>query len=458
MEYRYILIIGLILGSAVAAFGSTHPYISDPGTLLEGFENVNDWAVYGAGATAEDDTSFFKQGTQSIKVNAVNGTSSYITKTVSLDFSTGNYFSLWFYLTDITKSDYIQILMSSTTNFSKYFWKRYYTIGGCILNGWNRVGIYKSDFGNSDGDSWDNTMVRIRFQIKPVAGENLSIYFDKFDFGQEGQPKVIMTFDDDFVSQIDKAYPIMSSNGQAGVAFTYVNAVGVDGKMTLADLQTLQSAGWDISNHGEAHLHLADVSQEAMETDIDDGYDWLMANGFGNTAKFFAYPYGLHNNNVITKLKERHVLARGGLYAGHFDIFNFNDLQYRLGCVAVENDVAVATIQSKIDETIQSGNLLILMLHDIVDENADAASKYLTADFQIISDYLKTKQDAGLLEVITFSDYYNALIEWPRAEPFCVIRPAMDFNGDCKVDFADFALFTQSWLECNLAPRSACWE
>lgn len=42
--------------------------------------------------------------------------------------------------------------------------------------------------------------------------------------------------------------------------------------------------------------------------------------------------------------------------------------------------------------------------------------------------------------------------------PVCTIPPAMDFNGDCKVDFNDFAIFAQSWLECNIDPPSACWQ
>ncbi len=33
----------------------------------------------------------------------------------------------------------------------------------------------------------------------------------------------------------------------------------------------------------------------------------------------------------------------------------------------------------------------------------------------------------------------------------------MDFNGDCKVDFADFAIFSESWLDCGLQPETACW-
>jgi hypothetical protein len=39
----------------------------------------------------------------------------------------------------------------------------------------------------------------------------------------------------------------------------------------------------------------------------------------------------------------------------------------------------------------------------------------------------------------------------------CTTQPPMDFNGDCKVDFRDFALFAQGWLQCNIDPPSACW-
>jgi uncharacterized repeat protein (TIGR03803 family) len=38
----------------------------------------------------------------------------------------------------------------------------------------------------------------------------------------------------------------------------------------------------------------------------------------------------------------------------------------------------------------------------------------------------------------------------------CVNPPAADLNGDCKVDFQDFAIMANQWLECGLEPLSAC--
>jgi hypothetical protein len=40
----------------------------------------------------------------------------------------------------------------------------------------------------------------------------------------------------------------------------------------------------------------------------------------------------------------------------------------------------------------------------------------------------------------------------------CVDRPRSDLNGDCKVDFGDFAVIASEWLDCGLDDQNACWE
>jgi hypothetical protein len=61
---------------------------------------------------------------------------------------------------------------------------------------------------------------------------------------------------------------------------------------------------------------------------------------------------------------------------------------------------------------------------------------------------------------ITYNETTATILAIPESahKPFCAKYPRMDFNGDCKVDFADFAIMASSWLECNLVPQSACWE
>jgi len=61
---------------------------------------------------------------------------------------------------------------------------------------------------------------------------------------------------------------------------------------------------------------------------------------------------------------------------------------------------------------------------------------------------------------ITYSNLTATILAIPESahKPFCVKYHAMDFTGDCKVDFSDLAVFLTHWLDCNLEPPEACWE
>ena len=56
--------------------------------------------------------------------------------------------------------------------------------------------------------------------------------------------------------------------------------------------------------------------------------------------------------------------------------------------------------------------------------------------------------------------YDNALtsseVEYLYKGYTCSALPATDFNGDCRVDAEDMVTVIEQWLECQLAPESAC--
>lgn len=55
----------------------------------------------------------------------------------------------------------------------------------------------------------------------------------------------------------------------------------------------------------------------------------------------------------------------------------------------------------------------------------------------------------------TAEDY--VLIKYSQ-QHFCRAAIKADFNHDCRVDFQDFVLFTQDWLQCNFDPPAECWR
>ncbi len=56
------------------------------------------------------------------------------------------------------------------------------------------------------------------------------------------------------------------------------------------------------------------------------------------------------------------------------------------------------------------------------------------------------------------SGYYDYLTIKYAPSYTCTTIITGDFNNDCEVDLADFAIMSLHWLECNLEPQEACWE
>jgi len=50
---------------------------------------------------------------------------------------------------------------------------------------------------------------------------------------------------------------------------------------------------------------------------------------------------------------------------------------------------------------------------------------------------------------------YAAILNGPEVAQCASWMPG-DVNGDCKIDFVDFAVMSSHWLECNLEPQEAC--
>lgn len=387
-------------------------FIKSQGTLLEGFETFADWTLTGGGCSLSADSTHKKEGIQSLRVNSVNGVQANAIKTISEDFSAVTNFVIWVYVDDdidLSNLSFTSFCFSSTADWSKNF---HININSDHhKHGWNRFVVHKAAFTNIGEESWDNTMIRMRVRCEAQAGKNVSVCFDDLRYDHSATPGIgptcILCFDDNSESVYTKAYPIMAANTQFGVAFIITDNVGIGGRMTKAQMTTLQSAGWDISNHSKTHYYLSDITQVAMENQIDGGYDWLVNNGFINGARFFAYPYGDYNQAVINKVKERHRIARStikGAYQPHFEMLD-NDIDLLVKARQVTASDSPATVQGWIDDTIVQQGLLVLLFHIIVDSGATGELEYNKADFETIADYLLSK--SAQIGVRTLSKYYE---------------------------------------------------
>lgn len=401
-------------------YRSDNSYVIDQGVLLEGFEDAAEWyEVGGVGASIENDSTNRRQGSQSIKLNAVNGAAGWASKIVDWDLSSMDNIIFWVYISDYRKLDYIQLTLANV-RWSKYYYitLTYATAGEFNIDhfkdGWNKFVIPKSAFSETGSPDWNDSIVGIQIKCKAATagGEDVSVSWDDLRMNYVAKAKCILTFDDGFETVYTNAKPIMDGNGQTGTAFIISGYVGGsiegDNCMSKAQLEGLRDAGWDVSNHTDGLGNLFYMSQEDMEAAIDNGYDWLVSNGFEASAKFFCYPSGAFKDTVITKLRERHVLARTTIdteYDPHFRLED-DDIDMLMKKKGVGSDQTPATVKGWIDKIIETNGLLVLMFHRIVDSGASGGCEYNKADFEEISDYLASSGISGDIDVITFGDYY----------------------------------------------------
>lgn len=374
-------------------------YIINQGTLLDDFENLNDWTLNGLHKSYIDaDTINFKEGKQGLKLVAKNGDKVYTTRNINKDFSNTKNFVFDIYVYNKTTFNYFTIYFTSQKDWSKHF---HYTIYK-LLNGWNRIVIKRSDMVNTGGDDWNNTMIMLRLASYPIIGEDSVITIANFRYDMYGRAKLIFNFDDGTVGDL-LAEPILTANNQRAMSFIATSWLGHEDFMTVDNLKMLQSLGWDISSHTISHPDLTTLDDNNLAKELNNSYDWFVEHGFQKSAGFIAYPYGYYNDNVITKTKQRYILARSvttGIQP-HLGPEYMDDL-YKLKIIESRNDTPVQLIKDRINETIDQGQLIILVFHRIV-ENDPSEYEYPESNFKQISDYVKSRSSD--IDVVTFSDY-----------------------------------------------------
>lgn len=231
--------------------------------------------------------------------------------------------------------------------------------------------------------------------------------------GVAEKPTVILTFDDGWLSVHDKAYPIMQSNNQTGVAFVYITPItgGYPDFMQKTQLNSLYGSGWDISSHTYSHIDFTKANNTTLNYELTASRDWLNTNGYPRGSMFLAYPEGKYNGVVIDALKSNNYVA-----ARTIEIQNNNYKNYNLSSPDIfklqsyetiggqDNDI---TVMNQINNTITSNGLLILSFHKIVDTlSANGKdTEFTTSDFQNISNYLKSRSVD--IDVRTLSDYFG---------------------------------------------------
>jgi peptidoglycan/xylan/chitin deacetylase (PgdA/CDA1 family) len=371
--------------------------VTNQGTVLEDFNTKTGWTLHGGTGVIEDDTTNVKIGSNSVKLtNNSTSTEASMIKTINTKINP-RLLRYWVYVPEGAIPPTIEISISSSTSLSK----RFFYSTNLTKSGWRLITIHRDDWINNGGESWDNTMVRLRFLLYHSASNTVTASFNDCRYNYDTIPKILITFDDGKLSQYNIAYPYLKSKG---LKFTWyqitgnLDTVGV----TTAMLQNMYDDGNAIANHTRTHTAVNVETLDAAKTDIINGRNDLISKGWTRAADHLAYVGGIYNDDIRNALNDCGVKTARTIDSGIEYVPSALD---KMWCYMVYNNSTVATVKGWIDNAIKHGGTCILCFHEIVDSNATLQTQYLTADFKAIVDYIV----ATNVDVVTIDEFYEGL-------------------------------------------------
>jgi len=147
--------------------------------------------------------------------------------------------------------------------------------------------------------------------------------FERYRSGKAGVPRnaVLLTFDDCYVDLLAEVAPLLRARGIPAVAFavtglaTHSNEwdqrIGTRPLMTLDSngLAELLRSGFEIGAHSRTHPELPTLDETALQDEVSGSVADFTGMKLPQP-RFFAYPYGEHNDDV------RRAVAGAGFSAG----------------------------------------------------------------------------------------------------------------------------------------------
>lgn len=175
---------------------------------------------------------------------------------------------------------------------------------------------------------------------------------------------VTFMFDDAYESALTIAKPVFDTKGVVACVSVPTSIIGTAGRLSSANLVSMEGDGWEILSHAVGDGYLTEMSEADARTALSTSKTTLEALGL--TINNFVYPSHVSNANIRRITAEYYRSARGGAQRQNPPVL---DHMY-LNSVLADDPAGLATYQGYIDTAVAGKLWIIFYMHDIVAADA----------------------------------------------------------------------------------------
>lgn len=333
-----------------------------------------------------------------------------------LNLTDSKYISFQFYIDKdlserFSEDDGIKIMLSSdivkANPSSNYY---YFNIGkNSFIQGWNTIKLKISDF-LIHGNPKIGNITQINFRIFSSEFTNgKSFWLNSIIIDQRMKPVVLFAFDNLYEDAFDYTFPYMYTRGIPATIFA--NDKQTHTKEYLNNVAMLHyKYGWEIANYGcnpNKEIMIEDDNPRDQYISVKETRQWIYDN-FTSKVISYAAPFG--NLRAISEpiLKELGFKIAKTTADAYCSLFTKNDFCIPMHLLSNALNCGSDQINKKIDEIVETGQCLCIYT-DQVTRYGDDISATKTS-FESVISHIQNYVNDGLLEIMTFSEFYNKCV------------------------------------------------
>lgn len=401
--------------------------------LIHSFDNLTGLTIVkNAAATAETRTEFFAEGTGSLYLNNVGSpdilTVDFVLPNGGIRFGPEQPVDMFLraYLPTAWNGASIVCYLGNNSSFSTFCSGNLSFPEGkrntaTYLTGWNNAVFTRSTFtggahANLDTGAvlWTHMRIRLEIGIGPI-------HIDALWLNTRSRTLVVIEFDDAFESVNDNfpefgnttVWQYMQTLGLVGNICANGASVGTPTFLTVAELKTMQAAGWFVSSSLFNHESIQFKTDAQILTQYQSNIDWMIANGLmavgGDGGNYVTLPTGEFDVDRHPALLRSYGAKVARSIQTSFANYPFQIQElHNLWSHGVTTSMPPSTVINNLDKAVKEGRHFLLYWH-VIANPAVGPQDWLPASIKTVLDYIYVLKQTGLVDVVTYPQWYRRM-------------------------------------------------